>query len=288
MTEENSVAHFIKYNNTIPIVLGILFLSTTATFAASPQAREAVYSETSEVRAIDNSYISSVNLDTYPFAIHITSVTEDDDKFYIAYDFDTIDVIDYVWQDALKKGTLQVFKSQLRGGDLKEYAEIEFAQLRNSEYQRLKQTQEYENHIGVSQKTVATAYAGLVGKFIEPSEEVLPFYQPPPELQDKNNPLALKNPKPLVTWDENNQPEPEVEREPEPEPEPEPEENPGGGGNPPAEDACPDIEGTQATLEECIGGEEPPAEEPPAEEPPQEEAPNPEPEPEPSPEPPAE
>ncbi len=282
MNEEKSIAHFIKYNNTIPIVLGILFLSTTATFAASPQAREAVYSETSEVRAVDNSYISSVNLDTYPFAIHITSVTEDDDKFYIAYDFDTIDVIDYVWQDALKKGTLQVFKSQLRGGDLKEYAEIEFAQLRNSEYQRLKQTQEYENHIGVSQKTVATAYAGLVGKFIEPSEEVLPFYQPPPELQNKNSPLALKNPKPLVTWDENNQPEPEVEREPEPE------ETPGGGENPPAEDVCPDIEGTQATVEECTGGEEPPTEEPPAEEPPQEEAPNPEPEPEPSPEPSAE
>ena len=40
--EEKGIAHFIKYNNTVPIVLGLIFLSTTATFAATPAAREAV------------------------------------------------------------------------------------------------------------------------------------------------------------------------------------------------------------------------------------------------------
>ena len=34
MKQEKGLMHFLKYNNTVPIVLGILFLSTTATMAA--------------------------------------------------------------------------------------------------------------------------------------------------------------------------------------------------------------------------------------------------------------
>ncbi len=277
MEKEGTIVQFIKYNNTIPIVLGILFLSSSVTFAASPQAREAVYKATTEVQTVDNSYIATVTLDTYPFAIRVTGVTEDADRYYIAYDFETIDVVDYVWQDALKKGVMQVFKSQLKGGDLKEYAEIEFAQLRAAELTRLKETQVYERSIGVSQKTVATAYTGLVGKFIEPNNEALPFYQPPPELQNKDSALALKKPARLITWDENAQPEPEVVVTEEPREEEEdntPSETP---TDPQPTDACPNMEGMQTSAEECpVVSEEPPSEEPPVEEPVVE---NPEPEP---------
>lgn len=285
---EGKVVQFLKYNNTVPIILGILFLSTSATLAASPEVRDAVYSAQSQVRSVDNSYITSVNLDTFPFAVKVTGVTEDDYYYYIAYDLRTIDIADYVWQAVTKTDTMKIHKDSLRGGELKDYADVEFAQIRNRELQRLIQTQEYERALGTSQKTVATAYTGVIGKFVEPNEETLPFYQPPPELQDTDSSLALKNPVPLVTWDENAQPEPVGIVVEEPSDEPSNNENP-TEPEPTEPDACPDIEGTQASVEECPGQpeepvtEEPPVEQPPVEEPvvetPPEETPQPEPEP---------
>jgi hypothetical protein len=272
MEKENGMVHFIKYNNAIPIALGFLFLSTTATFAAVPAAREAVYATETSVRSVDNSYIIGANLARYDFSMRVTSITEDADWYYLLYQMDTIDVVDGVWKDTVAERELRISKALLRDGDLRAYAESELAQVEYAERERLKKTQEYEKRLGISQKMVATVYTGLVGKLIEPDTSTAPFYQPPPEKQAKNDPLAVKNPKPLVTWDANDVPEPL----PEPEEEPEPQEPP---PIPPSEPPA-----TTTPPEEPA---EPPAEEPvPEPEPEPEPEPIPEPEPEPAPEPP--
>lgn len=203
MEDDRSLSHFIKYNNAIPIALGVLFFMTTGAFAASPAVRDSVYSSSTAVQSVDNSYLLSADIDSYPYSFKVTSVTEDDDNYYVAYDFHTIDVEDAAWRDVARSAVLTIAKSELGGGDLKAYAEDQFSQLKSHEIDRLAETQAKERKAGLSQKIVATAYSGLIGHLITPSDEAYPAYVPPPAEQDPDSPLALAHPIPLVTWDEN-------------------------------------------------------------------------------------
>lgn len=279
MKPENKILHFLKYNNAVPIVLGIFFFSTTATMAASPAARQAVYNAKQQVVSVDNSFIVRVDLDDYNFPIEILQVREDSEYYYMEYRINTIDIINYVWRESSRTDTLRVSKAQLGEADLEEFAENEFAQLRAREQKRLAETQAYEKRLGSSQKVIATVYSGLVGEMLTPDEERIPQYV---GQIDTDNPLQLKNPKPLVTWDANAKvamPKPPTDVPPE---EDEDTENPGGGGeNPPPTDVCPDIEGVQESTSECPGD----TEEPPVEDPLPDPEPIPDPDPEPQPEP---
>lgn len=260
MDKEGSVAHFLKYNNTVPIVLGMLFLSTTATMAASPAVRDSVYSSESTIQSADNSYLLATNLEKYDFAVKITKIEEDAEYYYLSYELETIDVVDGVWQDIVRENILRVSKALLGKGDLEDYARSELAQVRASELYNLQLAQKNEEKIGKANKVVTTTYKGIVGKFMEPTEEVALQYQS--EIA-KNDPLRLKNPKASLTWDANAVQEMPDEEEEE---------------NPWDRDECPNVDGIQLDPSDCPadsggGTEEPPVEEPPVEEPPAEEPP---------------
>lgn len=253
MNHEDRIASFIKYNNAVPIILGLLFLGGGGAFAATNP--DAIYSVEAETRTVDNSYLLSADLESYPFSMRITGLTEDQDYFYVAYEFDTIDIVDGVWRDVAKQNELRISKALLGDGDLEEYAKSELAQVRDFEKGQLAQTQETEKRLGLSAKTVAITHTGLIGKMIRPGERVEPFYQSP-EAQSKNDPLALRNPKPLETWDENAV-QPAATSS-----------SASSSGPPPAfnpffpyQDACPNIPGFQLYQETCAGT--PPEEEDP-------------------------
>lgn len=285
MKPENRILHFLKYNNTVPIVLGIFFFSTTATMAASPAVRSAVYTAQRQVVSTDNSFILRVDLENYDFPIQILDVREDGEYYYMGYSISTIDIVDHVWRESSRKDTLRVSKALLGEGDLEEFAESEFAQIRAREQKRLAETQAFEKRLGSSQKVIATVYSGLVGDLLTPDEERIPQYA---GKIDKNDPLRVRNPQPLVTWDANakvQMPKPPTDEPPE---EDEDTENPGGGGeDSPPTDACPDSEGIQEDTSECpVEPEEPPMQDPePEPEPEPVSDPTPEPAPEPAPEP---
>src|SRR5690606_38271071 len=116
-----------------------------------------------------------------------------------------------------------------------------------------------EKRIGASEKVVATAYRGLIGKFVPPKEVRLPHYE---SQVAKNDPLRIKNPQPLVTWDANNQPEVPVVVDDGT--------DDTGEDRPDPIDRCPDMAGLQLNPNDCAssgggggGGSEPPVEEPP-------------------------
>ncbi len=200
MEPEPTVANFIKYNNAVPIAIGLIFLGAGGTFAATNP--DAIYSTTQTVQSVDNTYITNVDIESYPFKVGVTSVTEDDENYYVTYTLGTIDIVDYVWQDVLKKGSMSVSKAMLRGRDLGLYVEKDLADLRNSEKRRLLATQEIERTNGITQKTIATAYSGLVGKFISPKNEEFPGYRPvAKDPTAKGDPLALKTPVESNTYD---------------------------------------------------------------------------------------
>ncbi len=199
MTTADKIAHFIKYNNAVPIALGLLFFATTGALAASPEVRDAVYSTETEVMTQDTSYLASARLDRYPFSMKVTGITEDGDYVYVAYEFMTMGPIDAVWRPTTKKDILRVSKALLRDGDLRAYAESELAQVRWQEIERLTKLQAQARHDGVTRKVIATTHSGLVGSLLKPTVEEVPQYRSEASPED---PLYVDNPRPLVTWDE--------------------------------------------------------------------------------------
>ncbi len=167
---------FFKYNNLVPITLGVVFLGAGAAFAATdPQA---IYSAQSQVVSIDNTYIAGKDLTTYTPRAQITGVTEDADNYYVSYTLATIDLQDSVWKDVQKTEVMKVSKPDLGPyRDLGVYVTQQLKQILDRELAYLKDVQEKERK-QVSQAVVATTYGGLVGQFLDTRMETLPSYEP--------------------------------------------------------------------------------------------------------------
>ena len=206
LTEERAqgIAHFIKYNNTIPIVLGVMFLGTTGALAASPEVRSAVYSSTESVKSVDNSYLRAVNVNGFPFTVQITNVREDTDTYYVSYSLHTIDLVNSVWRPIDKKMELTVLKSDLKNENLGTYTSRQVAQVRDYERYRFTLAQQEELKKGPTQKIVSTAYGGLVGSFLGSRDEAIPGYATPETQADGNfvpegsDPNRLSSPQTLI------------------------------------------------------------------------------------------
>jgi hypothetical protein len=167
--------NFFKYNNAVPIILGVVFIGAGSAFAATdPQA---IYSQTQQVVSVDNTYIANKDLTTWTPKILITGVTEDADNYYVAYTFTTIDVVNYAWQDVAKNITMTVNKADLGQRDLGVYVTAQFRNIITNEVAYLSEVQDKAKN-DISQKVVATTYGGLVGKFLDTSTETLPGYTP--------------------------------------------------------------------------------------------------------------
>src|SRR6185295_3649534 len=170
--------NFLTYNNAVPIMMGIVFLGAGGALAATPAVQQSVFSSTETLQSIDNTRIINIDLDSYPLSVQVTAVTEDADNYYVDYTMNTIDIQDDVWQDVAKRATMTVAKAQLKNEDLGLFTSEKLSQIRAQEIDRLKRTQVIEKQNGESQKVVATAYSGLVGKFLSPTEETFPGYTP--------------------------------------------------------------------------------------------------------------
>jgi hypothetical protein len=169
--------HFIQYHNAVPLAITIMVMGGGITFAATdPQA---LYSADQQVVAVDNTYLVNKDLTSYTPTIQITGVTEDTVNYYVAYNLSTIDLgADSVWKDVVKTETMTVSKADLGPyRDLGVYVTQQLKQIVDNEIARLKATQVIEKQ-NVTQKTVATTYGGLVGKFLNSSTETLPGYTP--------------------------------------------------------------------------------------------------------------
>lgn len=172
----NGFSRFVQYHNAVPIAFSILLLGAGGAFAATNP--EAIYSATQGVISIDNTYIANKNLDAYTPQVRITGVTEDEEYYYVAYDFTTIDLADYVWQDTVKKEMMKVSKADLGPyRDLGLYVMAQLKQKIDREIAYLKEVQDIEKR-SISQKMVATAYGGLIGQFLDEKTDTLPGYTP--------------------------------------------------------------------------------------------------------------
>ncbi|MEN9920589.1 MAG: hypothetical protein RL538_482 [Candidatus Parcubacteria bacterium] len=170
--------HFIFYNNTVPLIFGVLFLGAGATFAASPEARDTVVDSSSKIISIDNSYLLNTEITDDVVEIQTGSVTEDDTMYYVEYQITTIGVQDGMWKPVIVSKTLEVQKDTIPGEDLGLYASKELSEVHAREVRRLKYAQEVEQSAGLTPKVIATEYSGLVGRFLDTEKEVFPGYDP--------------------------------------------------------------------------------------------------------------
>lgn len=276
--------HFIFYNNTIPIVLGVLFLGAGATFAASPQARESIVNSETALVTVDNSYLLNTTIDDSTVTVTVGSVTEDSGSYYIEYQVRTLGVRDGAWQPIVQTKTLVVSKDSVVGRDLGLYAEEEIAEVHAAEVRLLKETQASERRGGITPKVVTTEYDGLVGQFFDPNQEVFPQYNPtidpsvgvPLTSEQERAHEAVRRllEEAKKKEEQQNQPDEPINND-----DPTPPNNGGSGGG----DTGGGGSDTPPPDENPLPAEEPPIETPPAEPPPPEPIPEPEPTPEPEP-----
>lgn len=169
--------HFFQYHNAIPIALGVIVLGGGGVFAATNP--EAIYSETQEVLSIDNSYLVGKDLAAYSPRAAILGVTEDDENYYVEYDFYTIDVAESVWRDVTRDEVMKVSKGDLgQYRDLGLYVTQQLKQVIERESSRLVKTQQNARNEETSSLVVATTYGGLIGALLDDTTEVLPGYTP--------------------------------------------------------------------------------------------------------------
>lgn len=166
--------NFLKYNNVAAITVSVLLMGTSAFAATNPQA---VLSSAQKVISVDNTYLANKDLSTWTPQVVITGVTENTDSYFVTYDFTTIDVVNYVWQDVTKHESITVSKADLRDRDLGLYVTGLLKNIVGNEGASLAQAQQ-QARASMTQKVVATSYGGLVGKLLNDSTQTLPGYTP--------------------------------------------------------------------------------------------------------------
>lgn len=174
-----NLINFFRYDNAFIIILGVLFLATGGAFA-SERVRDAVIGEkVEELSGVDNSALLVVNLNSFKQKISITDVTEDEENYYVAYSFHTIDIKDNAWQDITKNQRLGVPKEALNGGkDLGLYVQSELAQVIDGQLAYLKDVQKKEQDKGQTKIIKTTKYTGLMGLVLDSATKELEGYEP--------------------------------------------------------------------------------------------------------------
>ena len=178
--------NFVKYNNAFTILLALFFFGFGITFAANPSS---VYSSQSTVVSVDNNWLLTVDLDTYNFNLRINSIKEDEKNYYADYSYQTIVIENSVWQNKEMTKVLTISKDSLEGKDLGLFVAKELGENINYELSYLKKVQKMEREKGESQKEVVTEYSGLIGKLLDPKEEIIAGYVPviPEVIQEETN-----------------------------------------------------------------------------------------------------
>lgn len=172
------ITNFIKYHNAFVIAVALIFTVGVSAMAANEDLREQVLGEKIVTQSgIDNSRIMNANLDEFDFKMKIREkdgAMEDDESYYIYYQYRIIGIKDNVWQDLVKLKKMEVSKKSLAGRDLGLWVAEELGEVIDSELAYLKKVQEKENDSGKKIIKETTEYKGLLGLVIDTKTKELP------------------------------------------------------------------------------------------------------------------
>ncbi|MDP3955850.1 MAG: DUF5011 domain-containing protein [bacterium] len=182
--------HFIQYHNAALVILVVVFGAATSVFAASETARDSVYQSEEKVVSIDNTLLLATNLEEFDYNVVITSVKTDDEFYYIEYQYNTIELIDNVWQVVPHLGFMKPSHRQLLGQDLGLFVATQIGEVIGESKRILTVVKDREETRGESRIVIATEYGGLIGKFFDTKTRKLPGYVP--VVKEKEKPAKEK------------------------------------------------------------------------------------------------
>lgn len=185
------IINFIKYHNAFTIGLILVFVAS-GVILASDTVREATIGKTVvEQQGIDNSALLTADLGDFDFSMQINGVLEDNENYYVSYTYQSLAIVDNVWQLVTREGTLTVSKIALGDRDLGLYVAEELGEIVDSELAYLAEVQTAEEQKGQTFVQETTKYTGLIGMILNPATKELPGYEPvvkPPEIIVQSEP----------------------------------------------------------------------------------------------------
>ena len=172
-TLSHKIIHFIKYHNAFAIAFVIVFMGLSITFAASPEARDAVYSKKTKEAGVDNAILLSADVSSWDFEPQILNIEQDNKYYYVTYKYRTLGIEDNVWQAVWKEKLLKFEIDSGRYSDVSQYITKEIREVIQHEYKLLKDSKEIAQTKGRTQKVTVTQYSGLVGKILDMKPKVV-------------------------------------------------------------------------------------------------------------------
>lgn len=182
-----SLIEFLKYNNLVPVVVGVVLLGAGAVIAASnPTVRQTFLQQavpmTQEVGAppvTDSQELLALDLGKFDPTVRIRAVTEDKESYRVEYSYQTYEVAAGKWRLLPKSGKLTVAKAFLKDRDLGLYVAEEIGEVVNRELAYLTEVQTMERAKLAAAKTkTTTQYAGLTGKSFDAKKGEIAGYDP--------------------------------------------------------------------------------------------------------------
>ncbi|MFT7507308.1 MAG: hypothetical protein ACI92I_000451 [Acidimicrobiales bacterium] len=185
----NRFYHFVLYNNTFTLIIAFLILSGGTALAANEDLRKevvsSIISSESKTSSVNNSFILRADLDNFEPAVQIVNITEDAGFYYITYELTTIDLVQGTWKETILVEDMTLEKDQVGEQDLGLFLAEEFSELVASKKLYLKEVQIFEQEIGNQEKVIITKYSGLIGRFLDDTQETFEGYDPVVEPQTK-------------------------------------------------------------------------------------------------------
>ena len=171
---KNKILHFLQYHNLTLVILMFIIGFGTASLA-SDNVRSAIFEKEVKEVGVDNTMLLTADIDNFDFQPQITDIEEDENYYYVDYQYKTLGVKDNVWQEVIQEKELKVPKKVLAQSnkDLPSYITEEIGEVIMHEYQLLKDSQKIAREQGLTKKQKVIAYRGLIGKILNLQPKVI-------------------------------------------------------------------------------------------------------------------
>ncbi len=177
-----SLLNFLRYHNTVPIILGVLLFGTGVLFAAHPQVRETFFP--TDAGPIgpppqpNKNVLLSTDVEDFSMEFQITSVEHLDDLYRVQYTYRTLEVGANGWQITPKSKVLEIYEQTLGHRDVGLYAAEQIGQVMDREVAYLGEVRN-QNQAIVQAKTETTQqYEALIGKTLNQEDKTFSGYVP--------------------------------------------------------------------------------------------------------------
>jgi hypothetical protein len=174
----SGLSKFIKYNTLVAAIVVVAFVAVASVMASSEDVKKIIGEEVVEKSGVDNTVLLAADLENFDLKMEITNVLEDDENYYIDYQYNTLAIKDNVWREVLKREQIIVSKAALDGEDLGLYLMEELGEIIDYQLAFLKEVQEKEEEKGVTVVLEKTEYTGLIGLVFDTKTKELPGYEP--------------------------------------------------------------------------------------------------------------